>query len=227
MPLPEFLYVNTIRKEWEIWICDQISVSLLIHKISPTPDGLSKNKAGNQRICKRPEGKLFDLAVNQYNSNTAEDAPLLNDIIAPKCEGFYCAQSDCCPEMKFALNHRSRFLHGHDCCETGKAFSQVRQEKYFRPDARTLQAAVVRALPRFASDFHPESDPAASSKTSRTGTLTLSQRSKRHLSHTLTVRSDSEAFLQRSAFGSDETATYFQRCHPTSEIQCRQSRSTA
>ena len=94
MPLPEFLYVNTIRKELEIWICDQISVSLLIHKISLTPDGLSKNKAGNQRICKRPEGKLFDLAVNQYNSNTAEDAPLLNDIIAPKCEGFYCAQSD-------------------------------------------------------------------------------------------------------------------------------------
>ena len=59
-----------------------------------------------------------------------------------------------CPEMKFALNHRSRFLHGHDCCETGKAFSQVCQEKYFRPDARTAQAAVVRALPRFASDFH-------------------------------------------------------------------------
>ena len=59
-----------------------------------------------------------------------------------------------CPEMKFALNHRSRFLHGHDCCETGKAFPQVRQEKYFRPDARTAQAAVVRALPRFASDFH-------------------------------------------------------------------------
>ena len=60
----------------EIWICDQISVSLLIHKIPPTPDGLSKNKAGNQRICKRPEGKLFDLAVNQYNSNTAEDASI-------------------------------------------------------------------------------------------------------------------------------------------------------
>ena len=57
-------------------ICDQISVSLLIHKIPPTPDGLSKNKAGNQRICKRPEGKLFDLAVNQYNSNTAEDASI-------------------------------------------------------------------------------------------------------------------------------------------------------
>ena len=76
MPLPEFLYVNTIRKELEIWICDQISVSLLIHKIPPTPDGLSKNKAGNQRICKRPEGKLFDLAVNQYNSNTAEDASI-------------------------------------------------------------------------------------------------------------------------------------------------------
>ena len=35
---------------------------------------------------------------------------------------------------------------GHDCCETGKAFPQVRQEKYFRPDARTAQAAVVRAL---------------------------------------------------------------------------------
>ena len=49
-----------------------------------------------------------------------------------------------CPEMKFALNHKSRFLHGHDCCETGKAFPQVRQEKYFRPDARTAQAAVVR-----------------------------------------------------------------------------------
>ena len=76
MPLPEFLYVNTIRKELEIWICDQISVSLLIHKIPPTPDGLSKNKAGNQRICKRPEGKFFDLAVNQYNSNTAEDASI-------------------------------------------------------------------------------------------------------------------------------------------------------
>ena len=76
MPLPEFLYVNTIRKELEIWICDQISVSLLIHKIPPTPDGLSKNKAGNQRICERPEGKLFDLAVNQYNSNTAEDASI-------------------------------------------------------------------------------------------------------------------------------------------------------
>ena len=76
MPLPEFLYVNIIRKELEIWICDQISVSLLIHKIPPTPDGLSKNKAGNQRICKRPEGKFFDLAVNQYNSNTAEDASI-------------------------------------------------------------------------------------------------------------------------------------------------------
>ena len=76
MPLPEFLYVNTIRKELEIWICDQIFVSLLIHKIPPTPDGLSKNKDGNQRICKRPEGKLFDLAVNQYNSNTAEDASI-------------------------------------------------------------------------------------------------------------------------------------------------------
>ena len=76
VPLPEFLYVNTIRKELEIWICDQISVSLLIHKIPPTPDGLSKNKAGNQRICKRPEGKLFDLAVNQYNSNTAEGASI-------------------------------------------------------------------------------------------------------------------------------------------------------
>ena len=76
MPMPEFLYVNTIRKELEIWICDQISVSLLIHKIPPTPDGLSKNKAGNQRICKRPEGKFFDLAVNQYNSNTAEDASI-------------------------------------------------------------------------------------------------------------------------------------------------------
>lgn len=76
MPLPEFLYVNTIRKELEIWICDQISVGLLIHKIPPTPDGLSKNKAGSQRICKRPKGKLFDLAVNQYNSNTAEDASL-------------------------------------------------------------------------------------------------------------------------------------------------------
>ena len=74
MLLPEFLYVNTIRKELELWICDQIFVSLLIHKIPATPDGLSKNKAGNQRICKRPEGKLFDLAVNQYNSNTAEDA---------------------------------------------------------------------------------------------------------------------------------------------------------
>ena len=105
-----------------------------------------------------------------------------------------------CLEMKFALNHRSRFLHGHDCRETGKAFPQVRQGKYFRPDARTAQAAVVRALPRFASDFHPESDPAASSKTSRTGTLTLSQRSKRHLPHTLTVRSDSEALLQRFVF---------------------------
>ena len=33
-------------------------------------------KAGNQRICKRPEGKLFDIAVNQYNSNTAEDASI-------------------------------------------------------------------------------------------------------------------------------------------------------
>ena len=105
-----------------------------------------------------------------------------------------------CLEMKFALNHRSRFLHGHDCCETGKAFPQVRQEKYFRPDARTAQADVVRALPRFASDFHPESDPAASSKISRTGTLTLPQRSKRHLPHTLTVRSDSEALLQRFVF---------------------------
>ena len=60
----------------EIWICDQISVSFLIHKIPPTPDGLSKNKAGNQRICKRPEGKLFDIAVNQYNSNTAGDASI-------------------------------------------------------------------------------------------------------------------------------------------------------
>ena len=78
VPLPEFLYVNTIRKELEIWICDQISVSLLIHKIPPTPDGLSKNKAGNQRICKRPEGKFFDLAGNQYNSNTAEDASLFD-----------------------------------------------------------------------------------------------------------------------------------------------------
>lgn len=45
-----------------------------------------------------------------------------------------------------------------------------------------------------------ESDPAASSKTSRTGILTLSQRSKRHLPHTLTVRSDSEALLQRFVF---------------------------
>ena len=105
-----------------------------------------------------------------------------------------------CLEMKFALNHRSRFLHGHDCRETGKAFPQVRQEKYFRPDTRTAQAAVVRALPRFASDFHPESDPAASSKTSRAGTLTLSQQSKRHLPHTLTVRSDSETLLQRFVF---------------------------
>ena len=50
--------------------------NLPIHKIPPTSDGLSKNKAGNQRICKRPEGKLFDLAVNQYNSNTAEDASI-------------------------------------------------------------------------------------------------------------------------------------------------------
>ena len=78
--------------------------------------------------------------------------PLLNEIIAPKCEGFYCAQSDS--------------LSGNEIC----------------------------------SDFHPESDPAASSKTSRTGTLTLSQRSKRHLPHTLTVRSDSEALLQRFVF---------------------------
>ena len=45
-----------------------------------------------------------------------------------------------------------------------------------------------------------ESDPAASPKTSRTGILTLSQRSKRHLPHTLTVRSDSEALLQRFVF---------------------------
>ena len=72
--------------------------------------------------------------------------------------------------------------------------------RFFSADARTAQAAVVRALPRFASDFHPESDPAASSKTSRTGTLTLSQRSKLHLPHTLTVRSDSEALLQRFVF---------------------------
>ena len=121
-----------------------------------------------------------------------------------------------CPEMKFALNHRSRFLHGHDCCETGKAFPQVRQEKYFRPDARTAQAAVVRALPRFASDFHPESDPAASSKTSRTGTLTLSQRSKLHLPHTLTVRSDSEALLQRFVFAQRQNR-YFPGQH---RIRC-------
>ena len=104
-----------------------------------------------------------------------------------------------CLEMKFALNHRSRFLHGHDCCETGKALHPARREKYLRSDA-SMASAAVRSLPRFVSDFHPESDPAASSKTSRTGTLTLSQRSKRHLPHTLTVRSDSEALLQRFVF---------------------------
>jgi hypothetical protein len=56
--------------------CRFVEERLLIHKIPPTSDGLSKNKAGNQRICKRPEGKFFDLAVNQYNSNTAEDASI-------------------------------------------------------------------------------------------------------------------------------------------------------
>ena len=56
--------------------CRFVEERLLIHKIPPTSDGLSKNKAGNQRICKRPEGKFFDLAANQYNSNTAEDASI-------------------------------------------------------------------------------------------------------------------------------------------------------
>lgn len=98
VPLPEFLYVNTIRKELEIWICDQISVSLLIHKIPPTPDGLSKNKAGNQRICKRPEGKIFDLAVNLYNSNTAEDvskmaSPPLLILKTERRLSLYCSHS--------------------------------------------------------------------------------------------------------------------------------------
>ena len=53
-----------------------LAITTMVSSIPPTPDGLSKNKAGNQRICKRPEGKLFDLAVNQYNSNTAEDASI-------------------------------------------------------------------------------------------------------------------------------------------------------
>ncbi len=53
-----------------------LAITTMVSSIPPTPNGLSKNKAGNQRICKRPEGKLFDLAVNQYNSNTAEDASI-------------------------------------------------------------------------------------------------------------------------------------------------------
>ena len=66
----------------------------MVSSIPPTPDGLSKNKAGNQRICKRLEGKLFDLAVNQYNSNTAEDAsingkPALIDL-KKRREGYPC-----------------------------------------------------------------------------------------------------------------------------------------
>lgn len=105
-----------------------------------------------------------------------------------------------CPERKFAPEHRSRLLHGHDCCETEKAFSKARHEKYLRRHARTAQVAVVRTLPRFASDFCSESYPAASSKTDRTGTLELFRQSKRHLSHTLAVRSDSEALLQRFVF---------------------------
>ena len=116
MPLPEFLYVNTIRKELEIWICDQISVSLLIHKISPTPDGLSKNKAGNQRICKRPEGKssarqgksamlISQLAlVVQYNISSFD----LQKICTKK--EFKISQYN-----SFDLNQKQGTLQTHEC----------------------------------------------------------------------------------------------------------------
>ena len=40
----------------------------------------------------------------------------------------------------------NELLDGHDYCEIGKTFPQVRQEKYFRPDARTVQPAVVRMI---------------------------------------------------------------------------------
>lgn len=125
--------------------------------------------------------------------------PLLNDIIASKLKVSTASNRIRCPEMKFALNHRSRFLHGHDCCETGKAFPQVRQEKYLRSDA-IMASAAVRSLPRFVSDFPPEIDPDVSSETSQTEIPWLFQRSKQHLPHTLTVRSYPETLLQRLIF---------------------------
>ena len=59
VPLPEFLYVNTIRKELEIWICDQISVSLLIHKIPPNARWLVQEQGWESTYLQATRRKAF------------------------------------------------------------------------------------------------------------------------------------------------------------------------
>ena len=75
MPLPEFLYVKHHTERIEIWICDQISVSLLIHKIS-NARWLVQEQGWKSAYLQATRRKAFDLAVNQHNSNTAEDASI-------------------------------------------------------------------------------------------------------------------------------------------------------
>lgn len=91
------------------------------------------------------------------------------------------------------------FYMGMTAAKPGKRFL-----KFVRRNISGQMHALLRLLlfGRFLDSLliFIESDPAASSKTSWTGILTLSQRSKRHLPHTLTVRSDSEALLQRFVF---------------------------
>ena len=62
---------------------------------------------------------------------------------------------------------------------------------------RYVDEATGRTLVEAGSFHYVDSNPAASSETSQTGTLEMSQQLKQHLSYCLTAHSDSEALLQR------------------------------